>query len=405
MMTPAATDRPAAIDLAAATGLPAAIVAAVADVLAGHPGPLALHEPEFAGNEGRYVADCIDTGWVSSVGSYVDRFERDLAAATGCVAAVATMNGTAALHVALLLAGVVGGDEVLCPSLTFIASANAISYAGATPHFVDAEEGSLGVDAARLDAYLRRIAVVVGGVCVNRASGAPIRALLVMHVFGHPCDLDALIAVAAAWHLVLVEDAAESLGSNYHGIPTGGFGRVAALSFNGNKTITTGGGGAVVTNDAALGRHAKHLTTTARVKHRWDFIHDEIGFNYRLPNLNAALGCAQLERLPSLLARKRTLAARYAARFAAVPGVSFVAEPAGTTSNYWLNAIRLDAVAAGQRDAVLTALNDAGFMARPLWRPMHTLPIYAGVPRDALPVTESLSARIINLPSSAKLGE
>lgn len=379
------------------------IVAAVRDVLAGHATPVALHEPEFIGNELRYVADCIATGWVSSVGSYVDKFEADLAATTGCVAAIATMNGTAALHVALLLAGVRPGDEVLTPSLTFIASANAISYCAATPHFVDAEEASLGVDAVRLEAYLRTAATVTDGICTNRRTGAPIRALLVMHVFGLTGDLDALSAVADAWHLVLVEDAAEALGSSYHGRATGNFGRVAALSFNGNKTITTGGGGAILTNDAELGRRAKHLTTTARVKHRWDFVHDEIGFNYRLPNLNAALGCAQLERLPSLLARKRVLAEHYLTRFADVAGVSAISEPAGTISNYWLNTIKLDAVTAVHRDDVLTALNDAGFMARPLWRPMHLLPIYAACPRDALPVTEALSACVINLPSSAKL--
>ncbi len=387
-----------------ADDLATAIIAAVGDVLVGQTGPFALHEPEFTGNEARYVADCIETGWVSSVGSYVDRFEADLATVVGCEMAVATANGTAALHVALLLAGVRPGDEVITPSLTFIASTNAVSYCGATPHFVDAEETSLGIDAIRLNAYLREVARVDQGVCVNRRTGAPIRALLVMHVFGLPCDLDALTAVACEWHLALVEDAAEALGSSYHGRAAGNFGCVAALSFNGNKTITTGGGGAILTNNIELGRRAKHLTTTARIKHRWDFIHDEIGFNYRLPNLNAALGCAQLERLPSLLARKRTLAERYIARFASIVGVNSIAEPIGTVSNYWLNAIRLDADVAARRDDILTALNDAGIMARPLWVPMHLLPVYADCQRDTLPVTESMSARVINLPSSAKLG-
>lgn len=379
------------------------IVDAVRDVLGVPSTMIALHEPEFAGNEARYVADCIETGWVSSVGSYVDRFERDLSAFTGCAHAVATMNGTAALHVCLLLAGVRPGDEVLLPSLTFIATANAVSYANATPHFVEAEARSLGVDPIRLEAYLQDIAVIVDGVTVNRATGAPIRALLVMHVFGHPCDLDALDALARRWRLVLIEDAAESLGSFYRGRHTGNVGRLASLSFNGNKTVTTGGGGAVLTNDPELGARAKHLTTTARVRHRWDFIHDEIGFNYRLPNLNAALGCAQLERLPDMLARKRRLAARYEAAFADFDGVEFVREPAETSGNYWLNAIVLDAELADCRDDVLTALNDANYMSRPLWLPMHRLPMYAGCPRDALTVTDRLSATLINLPSSPKL--
>lgn len=389
--------------LRSAPDLVTGIVDAVCGVLGATETMIALHEPEFGGNEARYVADCIETGWVSSVGSYVDRFERDLAAFTGTAHAVATMNGTAALHVCLLLAGVRPGDEVLVPALTFIATANAVSYANATPHFIEAEARTLGVDAVRLEAYLQDIAKVVDGVTVNRATGAPIRALLVMHVFGHPCDLDALDALARRWHLVLIEDAAESLGSTYHGSHTGNVGRLASLSFNGNKTVTTGGGGAVLTNDPALGARAKHLTTTARVRHRWDFIHDEIGFNYRLPNLNAALGCAQLERLPDMLVRKRRLAAQYEAAFADVGGVTFVREPDGTTGNYWLNAIVLDAALADRRDDVLTALNDAGYMSRPLWIPMHRLPMYAACPRDALPVTERLSGTLINLPSSPKL--
>jgi perosamine synthetase len=385
------------------TEITTAIVQAVRHVLGTSASMIALHEPEFVGNEAAYVYDCIATGWVSSVGSYVDRFERDLAAFTGSAHAVATMNGTAALHICLLLAGVQPGDEVLIPALTFIATANAVSYADAVPHFVDAEVRSLGVDAARLDAYLHEVAAVENGITINLATRAPIRALLVMHVFGHPCDLDALDAVARRWHLVLIEDAAESLGSTYHGRHTGNIGRLASLSFNGNKVVTTGGGGAVLTNDPVLGARAKHLTTTARLRHRWDFIHDEIGFNYRLPNLNAAMGCAQLERLPDMLARKRRLAAQYAAAFAAVDGVGFVQEPEGTTGNYWLNAIVLDDHLAHHRDDVLAALNDAGYMSRPLWMPMHLLPMYAACPRDALPVTERLSASLINLPSSPKL--
>jgi perosamine synthetase len=227
----------------------------------------------------------------------------------------------------------------------------------------------------------------------------------VMHVFGHPCDLDALAALADRWHLVLIEDAAESLGASYKGRHTGNVGRVSALSFNGNKVVTTGGGGAVLTNDAALARRAKHLTTTARVPHRWSFLHDEVGYNYRLPNLNAALGCAQLERLAAFVERKRALAARYAAALREVEGVAFFAEPAHTRSNFWLNALVLSPQHAGQRDALLAALNDAGYMARPLWTMMHHLPMYAACPRMPVPVAESLETRVVNVPSSARLVE
>lgn len=367
-------------------------------------GPVALHEPEFSGREWEYVKECIDTGWVSSVGSFVDRFEKDLAAATGTSFAVATSNGTSALHICLLLAGVKPGDEVLLPTLTFIATANAVSYTGATPHFVESEMTSLGVDAGKLEAYLAEIAVVRDGRCVNRHTGATIRTLVVMHVFGHPADLDALAEVARKWHLVLIEDAAESLGASYKGRHTGNVGLVSALSFNGNKVVTTGGGGAVVTNDAALAKRAKHLTTTARTPHRWDFLHDEVGYNYRLPNLNAALGCAQLEALARMVKQKRRLATRYAEAFSDLPGIHFLQEPAGTQSNYWLNAVVLAPDKVEWRDQVLTALNDAGYMSRPIWRLMHRLPMYANCQRMDLAVAERMEAGVINLPSSAKLG-
>ena len=394
-----------AVSPPAADALAGRVLAAVRDVLGEPSQMIALHEPEFAGREWEYVKDCLDTGWVSSVGAYVDRFERDLSAITGARHAIATSNGTSALHICLILAGVLPGEEVLMPALTFIATANAVSYIGAHPHFVDSEDNSLGVDAARLDAHLREVATVVDGVCTNRRTGKAMRALVVMHVFGHPVDLDAIDEVARRWNLVLIEDAAESLGSSYRGTHTGNVGRISALSFNGNKVVTTGGGGAVLTNDPALGRRAKHLTTTARVPHRWNFVHDEVGYNYRLPNINAALGCAQLEQLPSLLARKRALAERYAAAFAGMPGVRFVREPAGTRGNYWLNAIVLDDGDASRRDAVLQALNDANYMSRPLWTLMHRLPMYQACERSPLPVAERLEACLINLPSSAKLGD
>lgn len=379
------------------------VLAAVRRVLGPASTTVALHEPEFAGREWEYVKECIDTGWVSSVGSFVDRFERDLQAISGCAHAIATANGTSALHVCLLLAGVRSGDEVVMPTLTFIATANAVSYIGATPHFVDSEAVSLGVDAAKLDAHLRDTAHLVDGVCTNRRTGAPMRALVVMHVFGHPCDLDALVEVAQRWRLVLVEDAAESLGATYRGRHTGHAGLVSALSFNGNKVVTTGGGGAILTNDPALGRRAKHLTTTARVPHRWNFIHDEVGFNYRLPNLNAALGCAQLEQLDSLLARKRLLARRYEEALAGVEGARFLAEPPGTASSFWLNAIVLDPAQSADRDSLLAALNEAGYMSRPLWTLMHRLPMYRDCPRADLTLAEDMEARVVNVPSSAKL--
>ncbi len=364
---------------------------------------IALHEPEFRGNEWQYVKDCIDTGWVSSVGSYVDRFERDLIGITGAGFAAATANGTAALHTCLILAGVERGDEVLMPALTFIATANAAAYLGAVPHFVDSEDRSLGVDADRLEAHLREVAQVGTDGCVNRHTGARIRALVAMHVFGHPCDIDALAEVAARWKLVFIEDAAESIGSTYRGRPAGSFGALAALSFNGNKVITTGGGGAVLTSDPDLGRRAKHLTTTARTPHRWSFLHDEVGYNYRLPNLNAALGCAQLERLPDMIARKRQLAARYRETFSDVGAARFLTEPAETSSNYWLNAIVLDDAHSARRDELLAGLNDAGYMARPVWTLMHRLPMYASAPRADLSVAERLERTVINLPSSPKL--
>ena len=381
-----------------------AVLTAMRQVLGTPSEPLALHEPEFAGQEWAYMKHCLDTGWVSSAGLYVDRFERELSTYIGVPHAVATSTGTAALHICMLLAGVQRGDEVLVPTLTFVATANAVSYCGATPHFVDSEMQSLGVDAHKLDAYLRGIARLIDGKCVNRRTGAIIRAIAVMHVFGHPADLSALQEVASRWALVLIEDAAESLGSYCQGRHTGNVGLLSALSFNGNKVVTTGGGGAVLTNDPQLGKRAKHLTTTARTPHRWGFLHDEVGYNYRLPNINAALGCAQLEQLPSMLNRKRKLATRYAEAFATVAGVEFFREPAYASSNYWLNAIILDPAAESLHDDLLGALNDAGYVSRPVWTLMHRLPMFEECPRMDLTVAEHIAARLINLPSSARLG-
>ena len=368
------------------------------------PGPVDLHEPRFNGNEWVYLKECLDSTFVSSVGKFVDRFEADLAAYTGARHAVAVVNGTAALHVALKLAGVCPGDEVLMPALTFVATANAVAYCDAKPHFVDNAEETLGVDPQALRAYLSRVAELRAGQCVNRATGRVIRALVPMHTFGHPVDIEGVMALAHDFRLALVEDAAESLGSTVGGRHTGTFGLLGTLSFNGNKTITTGGGGAILTNDATIARHAKHLTTTAKVSHRWAYMHDEVGYNYRLPNLNAALGCAQLEQLPVFIAAKRRLYERYKVALAGVPTVRLVAEPRGCTSNYWLQTLLLDEAVADQRDAILAATNDAGLMTRPAWTLMHSLPAYHACPRMELPVAESLERRLVNLPSSAGLG-
>lgn len=380
---------------------PAQIVQALTQVCGSSPAP--LHAPSFAGQEWAYVKACIDSTFVSSVGAYVDRFEDDLARFTGAKHAVAVVNGTAALHVALLLAGVTRGDEVLLPALTFVATANAVHYCGATPHFVDSQRETLGLDPAALREWLKYCSEQRHGVCVNKQTGRPIRALLPMHTFGHPCDMAALLDVAGEFGLALVEDAAESLGSTYQGQQTGTLGMVGILSFNGNKTITTGGGGALLTNDTDLARRAKHVTTTAKQPHRWAFEHDEIGFNYRMPNINAALGCAQLEQLPGFLASKRRLYEKYRGVFAAIPEVNLVAEPVGCESNYWLQAILLGDLVAQQRDEVLAATNAAGIMTRPVWNLMHRLAPYRDCPRAPLPVAEYLEQRLINIPSSAGL--
>jgi perosamine synthetase len=382
--------------------LPQDIVRAIRSVVG--EGPQALHEPRFKGNEWCYLKECLDSTFVSSVGKFVDRFEDDLANFTGAKRAVSVVNGTAALHVALRLAGVEDGDEVLLPALTFIATANAVAYCNAKPNFVDSEERSLGMDAVALRDYLSRTTYISGNQCINRNTGRVIRALVPMHTFGHPVDIEALLAVAHDFHLQLIEDAAESLGSSVGGRHTGTFGLMGTLSFNGNKTITTGGGGAILTNDVALAKRAKHITTTAKLPHRWNFVHDEVGYNYRMPNLNAALGCAQLEQLPGFLRNKRQLYEQYQAAFASVSGLRLVGEPQGCSSNYWLQTILLDEPAACQHDAILSATNDAGLMTRPVWALMNSLPMYASAPRAPLPVAESLECRVINLPSSSGLG-
>jgi perosamine synthetase len=382
---------------------PQAVVDAVRRAVGTPNGILALHEPVFAGNEVAYLEECIKSTFVSSVGKFVDRFERMLEEITGAKRAIAVVNGTAALHVCFRLAGVEPGDEVLSPALTFIATTNAIAYCGAIPHFVDSSFETLGMDTRALAARLDAVAERTPKGTINRETGRRIAAIVPMHTFGHPVDMDGIAGLAEHWGIALVEDAAESLGSTYRGHAVGSQARLAALSFNGNKIVTTGGGGAILTNDEELGRRAKHLTTTAKLPHKWAFVHDEIGFNYRLPNLNAALGCAQLEQLDGFLKSKRKLASAYEHAFSHVPGVRFAREPQHTTSNYWLNAILLDQANSDRRDDVLAALNDAGFGARPAWTLMHKLPMFATSPRGDLGTAESIERRLINLPSSASL--
>lgn len=355
------------------------------------------------GNEQSYVRDCIASTIVSSIGSYVTRFESELAACTGARRAVATVNGTAALQVALQLAGVEAGDEVIIPALTFVATANAVRYLQAVPHLADSDSTNLGLDPVALRDWLSRSAEILPQGCRNRRTGRRVRAIVPMHTFGHPCDMEALLSIAREYRLTLVEDAAEALGSLYHDRHSGTFGLLGVLSFNGNKIVTTGGGGAILTDDDYLADYAKHLTTTARVWNRWESYHDEIGYNLRMPNINAALGCAQLEQLPDFLASKRRLYQAYRNAFCELRGFRLLGEPVGCRSNFWLQALILDEEFESQRDAILEATNDAGMGTRPAWVPLHHLPPHANCPRAPLPVAESMARRIVNLPSSAGL--
>lgn len=364
---------------------------------------VSLHEPTFGGNELKYVTECIQTGWVSSVGEYVNRFERELASYTGAAHAVVVSNGTSGLQVLLELVGVGQDDEVLVPALSFVATANAVRHVGAWPHFVDSEQRTLGIDASKLDAYLRDVAETRPDGCFNRRTGRRIAAIVPMHTFGHPVDMPALMAVAERHGLEVVEDAAESLGSWVGDRHTGTSGRCAMLSFNGNKIVTTGGGGAIITNDGALAKRAKHLTTTAKQPHAWAFFHDEVAYNFRMPNLNAALGCAQLERIGGFLEAKRLLAQQYAQAFSDVPEVSVFLERPGTTANYWLQVLLLAPEAADKRDEILALTNAHGQMTRPVWELLYTLPMYAACERMQTPVADDLARRIINLPSSPQL--
>lgn len=368
--------------------------------LYGHPAFVGLHEPRFAGNEKQYVADCIDSTFVSSVGKFVDRFEEMVEEFTGCAKAVACVNGTNSLHLALKMVGVERDDEVLTQALTFIATANAISYCSAIPVFLDVDKDTMGLSPDAVRAFLHENTEIRGEFTYNKTTGRRIKACVPMHTFGHAVEMDELVAICAAYKIAIVEDAAESLGSYYKGKHTGTIAEIGILSFNGNKTITTGGGGMLLFKDKELGMHAKHLTTQAKVPHRWEFAHDEIGYNYRMPNLNAALGCAQMEQLPLFLEKKKELAALYQSFFEK-QNIRFVGAPAHSDSNYWLNAVILED--AGQRDAFLTATNDNGVMTRPIWRLMNLLPMFAHCQTDDLVNSVWLEERVVNIPSSVRL--
>ena len=361
-----------------------------------------LHAPTFAGNEKRYLEECIDSTFVSSVGPFVDRFEHDIEAYTGARRAVVCVNGTNALHMAMMLAGVERNDEVLTQALTFIATCNAISYIGAHPVFIDVDADTMGLSPSALEKWLEASAERRDDGCYNRSTGRRIKACVPMHTFGHPVRIDEIAAICSRYGIELVEDAAESIGSLYKGRHTGTFGRVGAMSFNGNKTITTGGGGMLLFNDEELGAYAKHLTTQAKVPHPYEFVHDAIGYNYRMPNINAALGCAQLEQIDRFLESKRATAAVYADYFASEPcGIRFMKEPVDTRSNYWLCAIRMPD--RKSRDAILEYTNAHGVMTRPIWQLMTRLPMFEPAERGDLSVTEALADTIVNIPSGVIL--
>jgi aminotransferase in exopolysaccharide biosynthesis len=360
-----------------------------------------LSVPQFIGNEKKYLNECIDTTFVSSVGKFVDRFEEDMAAYTGAKRAVVCVSGTNALHMAMMMAGVERDDEVLTQALTFIATCNAISYIGACPVFIDVDKQTMGLSPDAVKAWLFTHAEVKGGQCYNKQTGRRIKACVPMHTFGHPVRIEELAAICAEWHVELVEDAAESIGSRYKGKHTGLFGKVGVLSFNGNKTITTGGGGMLLFNDEALGAMAKHLTTQAKVPHRWEFRHDHIGYNYRMPNINAALGCAQLEHLDEYVADKRATATAYAEFFKQVDDIQFFTEPENCFSNYWLNAVILKDHEAQQ--GFLQYSNDHGVMTRPIWELMSRLPMFEHCQHDELENTVFFADRVVNIPSSVRL--
>ena len=361
--------------------------------------PLAV--PVFAGNEKKYLEDCIDTTFVSSVGKFVDRFEKDMAEYAGCKKAVVCVSGTNALHMSMMLVGVERDDEVLTQALTFIATCNAISYIGAHPVFIDVDKSTMGLSPDALKEWLVKNAEIKNKQCYNKNTGRRVKACVPMHTFGHPVRIEEIANLCEEYSIELVEDAAESIGSLYKGKHTGTFGKVGTISFNGNKTITTGGGGMMLFNDEELAAHAKHLTTQAKVPHRWEFRHDHVGYNYRMPNINAALGCAQLENLDKFIASKRKLALEYAEYFKNVEDIQFFTEPEDSFSNYWLQAVILKDRDAQQ--AFLQQTNDNGVMTRPIWELMNRLPMFEHCENDGLENTIWFADRVVNIPSSVRL--
>ena len=360
-----------------------------------------LSVPVFPGNEKKYLEECIDTTFVSSVGKFVDRFEKDMAVYAGCKKAVVCVSGTNALHMAMMLVGVEHGDEVLTQALTFIATCNAISYIGAHPVFIDVDKNTMGFSPNALKEWLAKNSEIKNGQCYNKNTGRRVKACVPMHTFGHPVCIEEIVQLCEEYHIELVEDAAESIGSLYKGKHTGTFGKIGTISFNGNKTITTGGGGMMLFNDEELAAHAKHLTTQAKVSHRWEFRHDYVGYNYRMPNINAALGCAQLENLDKFIACKRQLAFEYADFFKSVDDIQFFTEPEDTFSNYWLQAVILKDKAAQQE--FLQQTNDNGVMTRPIWELMNRLPMFEHCENDGLKNTIWFADRVVNIPSSVKI--
>jgi len=356
-----------------------------------------LHEPTFSGNELNYLQECLETTYVSSVGPFVDRFERMIEEYTGTKKAIVCVSGTNALHIALILSGVEREDEVITQPLTFIATANAISYCNANPVFIDVNRRTLGLDPGKLEDFLIKNTSYSNGQCINKITGKKIKACIPMHTFGHPAEIESIKAVCDRFEIALIEDAAESLGSRYKNRHTGTFGQFGILSFNGNKTITTGGGGMILTNDLVLAERAKHLTTQAKSPHPWEYIHDEIGYNYRMPNLNAALGCAQMENLSTYIQKKRIVAGMYKKFFEALD-TSFFSEPPDSFSNYWLNAIFLKD--RGERDAFLDYSNSQGIRTRPAWRLMNKLPMFQNCLTGDLSNASLIGDTLVNLPSS-----
>ena len=373
-------------------------IAFIKDLYGSNNVPLSV--PKFIGNEKKYLEECIDTTFVSSVGQFVDRFEKDMAAYTGAKRTVVCVSGTNALHMAMMLAGVERDDEVLTQALTFIATCNAISYIGAHPVFVDVDRRTMGLSPDAVKDWLVNNSEFKNGQCYNKNTGRRIKACVPMHTFGHPVRIEELTEVCKEYNLELVEDAAESIGSRYKGTHTGLFGKVGALSFNGNKTITTGGGGMLLFMDEELGALAKHLTTQAKVPHRWEFKHDHIGYNYRMPNINAALGCAQLEHLDEFIADKRETAKAYAEFFKDNEGMDFFTEPENCFSNYWLNVVILPDH--NKQLEFLQETNDNGVMTRPIWELMNRLPMFEHCLHDDLKNTTWFADRVVNIPSSVR---